>query len=407
MRILYIYGNASLSEGSIRSKITGQIHYLNAAGAQCRGAFFCKDVQQEQAFNEHINFVPFNASARHWFKRIHQQGLLLSAVEAYLDQHQHDFDLIYIRYPGAHSQLLRIMRRYGHKICLEHNAKEIWEALNQWNHFKPFWKPSSWLAFLGYVVIPVYQELAYGIRIRRKALMGTCVSDEMARYERRQALGSYHLYPISNSIDIAKNPLRTAPAFDGSRLNILFLKGTSGVAPWNGIDRLIRAMQAYQGPVDVHLYIAGTNSDGEFSIPDALANQIHISGYLDTQQLNQLFNSCHIGAATLALFRHKQEENAALKLRMYAARGMPFFYAYRDMDLKNQPEASAWSLQFPNNNSPIDLQQLVAFTAKALQPGHEQTMRNFAASCMGYDVRMKKLAQALSEQLNRKKTKTT
>ncbi|MBU6325124.1 MAG: hypothetical protein KJS92_06510, partial [Bacteroidetes bacterium] len=162
MRILYIYGNASLNDGSIRSKIVSQIHYLNEAGVSCKGVFFCKDVEGPQQFNNHIHFQPFGASKRHWFKRIHQQGLMLSAVEAYLKEHSKNFDLFYIRYPGAHSVLLRIMRRYGKKICLEHNAKEIWEALNQWNHFRPIWKPSSMLAFLGYVVIPLFQEIAYG-----------------------------------------------------------------------------------------------------------------------------------------------------------------------------------------------------------------------------------------------------
>lgn len=400
MRILYIYGNASLNDGSIRSKIVSQIHYLNEAGMACKGVFFCKDVESPQQLNKDIHFQPFSASKHHWFKRIHQQGLMLSAVEAYLKEYQQDYDLIYIRYPGAHSVLLRIMRRYGNKICLEHNAKEIWEALNQWNHFKPFWKPSSMLAFLGYVVIPVFQELAYGIPIRRKALMGTCVSDEMAQYEKRQALGSYELYPISNSIDLASSPLRSAPSFSGHRLNILFLKGTSGVAPWNGIDRLIQSMEQYRGPVAVHLYIAGTNSEGEFAVPQSLADRVHISGYLDNRQLDTLFHECHIGAATLALFRHRQEENAALKVRMYAARGIPFIYAYRDMDLKNQPEAEAWSLQFPNNNSPIDMEEILAFAAKALQPGHEAAMRSFAESCMGYNVRMMKLAKVLTRKLN-------
>lgn len=400
MRILYIYGNASLNDGSIRSKIVSQIHYLNEAGVACEGVFFCKDVAGPQQFNEHIHFQPFSASKRHWFKRIHQQGLMLSAVEEYLKEHSKNYDLIYIRYPGAHSVLLCIMRRYGHKICLEHNAKELWEALNQWNHFRPIWKPSSMLAFLGYVVIPVFQEIAYGIRIRRKALMGTCVSDEMARYEKRQALGSYELYPISNSIDLATSPLRQAPKYSGERLNILFLKGTSGVAPWNGIDRLIQSMERYQGPVAVHLYIAGTNSEGEFVVPHSLADRVHISGYLDNRQLDKLFQECHIGAATLALFRHKQQENAALKVRMYAARGIPFIYAYRDMDLKHSKEAEEWSKQFPNNNSPIDMEEILSFAAKALQPGHESAMRKFAESWMGYNVRMKNLAVVLQRRLN-------
>jgi hypothetical protein len=395
MRILYIYLNAPINEGSIKTKIVSQIHYLNKAGVVCEGAFFSKEIKSTQTFNEFIKYQPSLVSTKKWFKRIHQQKLMMLAVETFLQENHQKFDLIYFRYSGANSVMHRIMRKFGRKICMEHNAKEFLDIAKQAGQYRKIWKPSNLLSFIAYIFIPLFQEVYYGVRIRRKALLGTCVSNEMAAYQKKHSLGSYHVVPISNGIDIEKNPVRKAPRFDGSRLNILFLKGTSGAAPRNGIDRIITSMLHYKGSASIHLYVAGTNSDGEFTIPETLKDNVHISGYLTGKGLDEIFDTCHIAAGTMALFRQGEHENAVLKLRMYAARGIPFIYAYRDMDLKDKPEAAAWSKEYPNDNSLIPMETILEFAEQALAPAHEQVIRKYAEQYLGYDSHMKRLAGVL------------
>jgi hypothetical protein len=395
--------NAPLNEGSIKTKIISQIYHLNKSGLHCEGAFFTKEIQSPQVLNDFINYQPTLLSDKKWFKKLHQQKLSLLAVESFLQANHQKYDLIYFRYPGANRVMYRIMRTFGNKICIEHNSKEILEITKQWFKYRKIWKPSNFLSFIAQFIIPLFRELYFGLGIRRKALLGTCVSDEMAAYQRRHALFSYKVIPISNAIDIEKNPIRKAPPFDGSRLNILFLKGTSGAAPRNGIDRLINSMLNYHGSASVHLYIAGTNSDGEFTIPESLKNNVHISGYLIGDDLSRLFDVCHIAAGTMALFRQGEHENAVLKLRMYAARGIPFIYAYRDMDLKDKPEALSWSMEFPNDDSDISMEEILDFAERSLKPSHEQVIRRFAEQYLGYDSHMKKLADILHAAVQHRK----
>jgi hypothetical protein len=73
-----------------------------------------------------------------------------------------------------------------------------------------------------------------------------------------------------------------------------------------------------------------------------------------------------------------------------------FIYAYSDPDLND--EAKEFSLQFPNDDSLIDMEQVLEFAKRTLSdPLLTQKMRKYAEEHLDYEVKMKKLHQFLLE----------
>ena len=98
----------------------------------------------------------------------------------------------------------------------------------------------------------------------------------------------------------------------------------------------------------------------------------------------------HFGVATLGLYRKGLNQTTTIKVREYTAQGLPFFYAYSDPDLNE--ESKEFALEFPNDNSIIDMEKIIEFARKALEDkGLPQKMRKYAEEHLDYEVKMKKL----------------
>ncbi|MFN7302373.1 MAG: hypothetical protein ACK5U7_12940 [Bacteroidota bacterium] len=398
LKVLYVYGHAGRKPQSVQNKIMSQIEYLNEAGVLCDGAFFSIEVSSEEQVAEHIRLIPYEKSQRQFLRHLNQTGIMLERVYEYITANHEKYDLIYLRYPGSHPALLKLARKFGHKLCIEHNSKEGLEIIGLGQNFRPLWKPAGFLGFLAFVIIPLLLECTIGVLVRRNVLFATCVSSDMAQYQKRLSFGRLKCYPIGNGINVEKNPLRRSPVFDGAELDILFLKGSSGNAPWNGLDRLICGMAKYTGPVEIRLHIVGNRVPGEVEIPREIESKVVFTGYLEGEALDKMFDKCHIACGTLGLFRSKQKENATLKVRNYIVRGIPFFYGYTDIDLADKPDAKRWSEELENNGSPVNMQEIIRFAHNALYPGHERQMREFAVSHLDYRVKMRELAALLMKE---------
>lgn len=386
----------------MQTKVQGQIAALNQNNTSCKGAFFSKEIEKESVYNEFIDLVPFEKAPEGYLKPIKHYHLLMKSMYNYLIKKEPEYDVIYMRYPGAGKGLLKIATAFGSKICLEHNSKETEEIKGQKNQHLPVNSLGKLLSWYHYVYHPLAMERKYAPKIFSKIKLATCVSKEMANYETLRAKSSnYKCVPIGNGIDVNRIPLRNAPEFNGSELNLLFLKGTSGLAPWNGIERLIHSMEHYNGDIKVSLYIAGKYIENEIQYPKKLNDNIHFAGYLNGEQLDNLFDKCHIAVGTLAFYKSNQYENATLKVREYFARGIPFIYAYTDFDLENIPEGKQFTLQFPNDNSVIDMNNILKFGVNALKnKNHPAQMREYATEHFDYKVKMAQLQEILKQHFN-------
>ena len=79
-----------------------------------------------------------------------------------------------------------------------------------------------------------------------------------------------------------------------------------------------------------------------------------------------------------------------LKLREYTARGIPFFYGYADKLIKSCVDD--YTMQVPNDDSPIDIATVISFYEKMKEKGFDKIaveMRKLAEEHLSWAKQMK------------------
>lgn len=168
---------------------------------------------------------------------------------------------------------------------------------------------------------------------------------------------------IVNGVDVE----RVTPHVNRPTPDIGFL-ALASMSRWQGYDRLIEALAAYRGDADITLHMVGGEGDGSLAEWKRLARErgvdgrVRFYGALYGSRLDEVAARCDVGIGGLGLFRKGQLCSMTLKLREYMARGLPFVYAVDDPDV---PEEPRFCLRVPNDDSPIDIEELVNFARRA------------------------------------------
>ncbi|MDI9392451.1 MAG: glycosyltransferase family 4 protein [Synergistota bacterium] len=210
-----------------------------------------------------------------------------------------------------------------------------------------------------------------------------------------------HYYTISNNpgmqamtsgngVCVADVPLRKAPEFRDGKLDLLCV---GKIADWHGIDRLIKGM-AESGTENIRLHIVGEGQGIKNLIgtvqSHGLEERVIFHGFKTGNQLDSMFDKCHIGIGSLGIHRKGLAETAELKVREYCARGFPFINSASDKDF---PPDFRYRLQVPPGEGPVDVGIVRAFAEEVFkEENHPSAMRSFALEKLDWKVRMKELA---------------
>ena len=166
------------------------------------------------------------------------------------------------------------------------------------------------------------------------------------------------------------------------------LLALASMSHWQGYDRLIEALAAYEGDTDVVIHMVGGEGDGSLAEWKKLAqernveNKVVFHGEMFGEKLNALIADCDAGVGGLGLYRKKQFQSMTLKLREYMARGLPFVYAVDDPSV---PENEAFCIQLANDDSAIDMAQIVDFAKNARKDAQTPAlMRQYAKEHMSW-----------------------
>jgi len=317
------------------------------------------------------------------FKRLYRQYIAKKYIKKVIRLSDSSTTL-YLRYPLPILLLphdLSTQRKC--RIVFECNAIEIHEEIRSKSYFSYF------------------REIIFGVRFRNHcdAIIG--VTDEITRYEVQRSgnLNKPHM-TLGNGFDVDSVPVRQPPPYRGSNLIILCV---ATVSFWHGIDRLIKGIAYYKGQVNIQLHIAGTGS--EINNLKKLIHDLEMNdpcifhGFTTGQDLDVLYNQCHIAVGSLGMHRKGLTMTSELKSREYCARGIPFIIACGDSDF---PGDFPSILRLPSDESPIDMNQVIRFTSAISQDvDHAQKMRHYARENLDWSVKMKKLKVFL-ESLDKK-----
>ncbi len=295
-------------------------------------------------------------------------------------------DILYIRYPPPTPHyLMALMRKRCCLIISEHQSIEKLEVGLNLNK-----NQGEFLIYL------VFDKLFGKIIINNTdAIVG--VTDEITQYQLSRAGDPKKPHiTIGNGFDVASAPIRHPPPHIQTTLHLLCV---ANVSRWHGLDRLLRGLATHSGTPSVILHIAGDGAElpylHQLTQELGISDQVIFHGFTTGKALDALFDECHIAVGSLGIHRIGLKEASILKAREYCARGIPFIYGILDPDF---PPDFPYILQLPADESPIDIEQVIAFADKVLaDPDHPQKMRLYAEEHLDWSVKMKKLKGFLEE----------
>ena len=387
--IAYIYVGAGPGYGSVYDKIIAQINGLNKQRVATQGVFLGFDFSLEQRKQQYVEYVKVEKITGRFFIKTRKRQKLIQALKKWADNNAGKYDKLYIRNyrPGFFWWLFLL--KYGHKSITEHQTMEYLEvkALAKENPFGL--KPSKLFSWLEHTLLPMINEKIFGSLALGATAQIVAVTREIGEYEVKRAFPPKPaLTVIANGIDVEAYPLRTSPIFDGKQLKIMMLVGGSTAIDWHGIDLVMQGIEQYRGPIQIQLWLLGDVS----VLKPYEAPYIVKPGFADKKMLNELSDTIHIGLGSFALQRKGLTEACSLKMREYAARGIPSVYGQEDADYEYLiKEGLALKL---SPMVPPDMQKIIAFANKVYcDSGTAEKIRSTANAVMDMHLKIKELSE--------------
>ena len=196
-----------------------------------------------------------------------------------------------------------------------------------------------------------------------------------------------------NGIDTDSIPV-VAPKPEGEPITML---GVAGTLWWQGYDRILRGMQAYRASGGRHPLRFVLVGGGRTGMPGFLAQvkslglteDVLCPGFQTGDELNRTYRTADVGISTLGCYRRGLTRCSSLKAREYAAAGLPFLYAYDDDSLTGK---EPFALRVPNDDTPVDMEQLIAFVERCRrQADCSRQERTFAEEQYDWKAMMQRI----------------
>lgn len=373
MRVVYFFRAGGTVSG-VNKKVTSQIQSLRANGVNCIAYSIhsgdspgipdaCTQAVEIPNFNHRIKFI------NKLRKELFITGLMEDQISLLEDN-----DFLYMRVPYPSFLLSRLLSRSRNcKIVFEYQTIEPLE----YRSMGKYW----------YLII----DYMFGDAIRKYSDAIVGVTDEITQYElsRSGEINKPHI-TIGNGYFVESVSMRSPPEFSGNNLDLLCV---SNVRPWQGLDRLIRGIATYPGATNVTLHIAGDGT--ELNRLKQIATELDISdnvkfhGYMTGEDLDNLYNICHIAVGTLGIHRKGLAQGSTLKSREYFSRGIPYIIASPDPDIPND---CPYIYMIPPDESPVSVDRIVEFAQRVYSDSeHPQRMRTFAIEHLDWSKKMYRL----------------
>jgi glycosyltransferase involved in cell wall biosynthesis len=244
-------------------------------------------------------------------------------------------------------------------------------------------------------VISFYFERLFGPIIRGQSDGIVGVTNEICQHQKGLLLNRYTPdITIGNGFDVHSVPVRNPPKFCGDEIHFICV---ANVHLWHGLDRFLEGLKVYTGFPRVILHIAGEGPEvpnlkrlvDELNIKD----RVIFHGFVTGKDIDCLYDKCHIALGSLGIHRKLLSMTSELKARDYCSRGIPFIVSCGDPDF---PFDFSYILQIPADESPINIERVIAFAQKiSAEYDHPQQMRKYAETHLDWSIKMRKLTEFL------------
>jgi glycosyltransferase involved in cell wall biosynthesis len=171
---------------------------------------------------------------------------------------------------------------------------------------------------------------------------------------------------IQNGIDVNKVILKS----DNTQKNEINLIGVAVITFWHGYDRLIKGLiDYYKNAENKKIIIFNIVGEGveldklkKMVVINKLEDKVIFHGKKFGKDLDNLFDKCDIAVGSLGIHRINLSYVSTLKAKEYFARGIPFIKSHKEIDFTN--ETSKYFLEFPGDESNIEIQRIIDFYSK-------------------------------------------
>jgi len=377
MRVRYLCRCCNNLNSSVSKKIFFQVEHLNKQLIDSKIYSICTNkYNYEVNGNELIEtyYIQEPSGIFGKYLREHRFNTLFQEMIKKLSEN----DILYLRntYPSIYLHYI-LKKPRACKIVIEYQTIE----------------PLEYQLKRKYWYLPIDFLFGNSIRKYTDAIIG--VTDEITDYQVSRSGNSNKPHiTIGNGYDVASTPIRQSPSFDGKELHLLCV---AHIARWHGIDRLLQGIASYQGTIQIVLHIAGDGTERprlqELTSKLGIEDRVIYHGFIFGQELDTLFDTCHIGVGSLGIHRKGLQQTSELKAREYCSRGIPYITGVSDPDF---PVAFPYILKVPPDETLIDIQQVVKFARRVLSDSdHPQNMHRYAERHLDWSVKMKKLKEFL------------
>lgn len=179
-----------------------------------------------------------------------------------------------------------------------------------------------------------------------------CVTNEIAKSE----FFNKPIKVIANGFEIQNNEIPCFKIFDNRNINLFI--SCSEYRSWHGIERLFKSVLNWN-ITNPELYIC-IDIVGDIKIEDfnrqLIPKNVEFHGLKSNEEILKLAQNSNFGISTLSLYKKQMFEACPLKSRDYISIGLPFLYAYDDVDI---PLNNIFGLKIPNDNTLIDLESII------------------------------------------------
>jgi hypothetical protein len=387
MKVAYIYYLVTKDQLGVENKILQQGRAISAAGLTDLDILILNPARQEKIGN--VQFIKFRASPLplNYYDYLFRRYALIDHT---VDLSRYDY--LILRYPLADKTGIQFCQK--HRVISEHNTNEPAELRSR---LKLKASPPDKVARR----LLLSQEDKYAEPVLRNCLGVIAATDEIQHYERGRAKTDLPGRTIANGVTVDDIPFTGFKRFDGKQLDVLFV--ASFLRPWHGLDRVIQSFNHYQGQLRWTIHIVG-NIDPETVRPvsPGLEN-LKFYGPKRGAELTAIISDMHLAVSSMTEYRINLNEACPLKTRDYTSRGMPFILAYLDPDLLAVDEQMRFYLEFKNDDSLLDIDEVIDFAADMAQRQEEVStyMRQYALAHMDWRIKLQEYLEFV-EQISRK-----
>lgn len=359
--MIYLTGIELKDEGTgVARKILEQIRIFNVFGMKCS---LCK-----WAYYQDNNFItkikkrfPWVNLHKHW---------------NYVDIENENF--VYIRHPGEWDSFAV---EFFKKIKKSNPAIKIVLELPTYPYDSELSK--SWKNW------PLFLKDKYSRRHLHKFI------DRIATLTNDREIFGIPTLKIGNGINVEKiRPRKVSETTEVHAIAVANFKW------WHGYERFIEGLKSYYaGNPDRKVYFHMVGHGSEFECYQKMIAEYGLKDYVilyDQQTgnaLDDIYDKCNLGIASLGCYRKGMNETQELKSREYLAKGLPFVTSVKISDIPDGDKDSIY-LQVANDDSAIDIEAVINFHDRIYTEETEKVnnrLRQFAKDHFSMEAAMKEV----------------